>query len=48
MDITLSRAELPDRVDEVTRERPVAIVCGSGYRMVQVVFANRATTDPVG
>lgn len=28
----LTGAELPDRVEEVPRDRPVAVVCGSGYR----------------
>lgn len=28
----ITGAELPDRVDEVPGDRPVAVVCGSGYR----------------
>jgi hydroxyacylglutathione hydrolase len=28
----ITGAELPARVDEVPRERPVAVICGSGYR----------------
>ncbi|OZM76431.1 MBL fold metallo-hydrolase [Pseudonocardia sp. MH-G8] len=28
----ITGAELPDRVDEVTDDRPLAVTCGSGYR----------------
>ena len=28
----ITGAELPNRIDEVPKERPVAVVCGSGYR----------------
>jgi hydroxyacylglutathione hydrolase len=30
--LPITGAELPERVQEVPRERPVAVVCGSGYR----------------
>ena len=28
----ITGADLPERVDDVSRDRPVAVVCGSGYR----------------
>jgi hydroxyacylglutathione hydrolase len=28
----LSGAELPKRVSEIPKDRPVAVICGSGYR----------------
>ncbi len=27
-----ARCELPQRLDDVPRDRPIAVVCGSGYR----------------
>ena len=28
----ITGADLPKRLDEVPRDRPIAVVCGSGYR----------------
>lgn len=30
--VHIAGSDLPDRIDEVPRDRPVAVVCGSGYR----------------
>ncbi len=40
--------ELPDRVDEVPRDRPIAVYCGSGYRSsVATSLLRQAGRDPV-
>ncbi len=47
--VHITGAELPGRLDEVPRDRPVAVVCGSGYRssVAASLLARRNARQPI-
>jgi hydroxyacylglutathione hydrolase len=47
--VYITGAELPDRLDEVPADRPVAVACGSGYRssVAASLLARHGRTDVV-
>ena len=47
--VHITGAELPDRLDEVPADRPVAVACGSGYRssVAASLLARHGRTDVV-